>query len=472
MSTAQQLGLIGNSIKVQSLPTASAETFGAGNRFYTLIGQQEGYITGHTYHTVVANNVYSWEDIAQAGPQGEDGLPALVYNDTWGYINVGLFNAAIETFNRTPIVGEKVVIFSTENQYTLATIESVSETTVGVRFSGPIIYTKGATGQQGPAGTTVYNNLSDIPVINQDLTASGFTPVANTYYRHTGATTAAFTQGVIYCYDGTEYKALDGSGGGISDVKMGGTSVVTDGVANIPPASETDGGIVTTWPQTFSGAKKIKASPSGSVQLELEPDVPATGRAYSKMRFNCITSSGTKYPFNVGMSQINRLSFVQMTSYTSTDFSFSNHADQSFLINVNTGGYSGGQVNCGAPRYQLYLNSSGYYNAVPMSNGTLMSTPSTWSSGTSGSVTLSGSGLYEIKASVGSGVFSTILNWDGSSICYSSSLGIQDTDAQALSLWHYEVGSTGILSLYKVDSTGSSTIDTTANISYRKIGIA
>lgn len=63
MSTAQQLGLIGNSVKVQSLPTASAETFGAGNRFYTLIGQQEGYITGHTYRTVVANDVYSWEDI-------------------------------------------------------------------------------------------------------------------------------------------------------------------------------------------------------------------------------------------------------------------------------------------------------------------------------------------------------------------------------------------------------------------------
>lgn len=59
-----------------------------------------------------------------------------------------------------------------------------------------------------------YNKLDNIPVINQDLTASGFTPVANTYYRHTGATTDTFTQGVIYCYDGTEYKALDGSGGG------------------------------------------------------------------------------------------------------------------------------------------------------------------------------------------------------------------------------------------------------------------
>lgn len=66
MSAGQQIGLIGSSVRVQSLPTASAETFGAGNRFYTLIGQQEGYITGHTYHTVVANDVYSWEDVAPA----------------------------------------------------------------------------------------------------------------------------------------------------------------------------------------------------------------------------------------------------------------------------------------------------------------------------------------------------------------------------------------------------------------------
>ena len=48
-----------------------------------------------------------------------------------------------------------------------------------------------------------YNQLDSIPVINQDLSASGFTPVANTYYRHTGATTDTYTQGVIYYYDGT-----------------------------------------------------------------------------------------------------------------------------------------------------------------------------------------------------------------------------------------------------------------------------
>ena len=58
-----------------------------------------------------------------------------------------------------------------------------------------------------------YNQLDSIPVINQDLSASGFTPTANTYYRHTGATTDTFTQGVIYLYD-TSYHKLGESGGG------------------------------------------------------------------------------------------------------------------------------------------------------------------------------------------------------------------------------------------------------------------
>ena len=57
-----------------------------------------------------------------------------------------------------------------------------------------------------------YNKLDSIPVINQDLSATDFTPVANTYYRHTGATTDTFTQGVIYLYD-TAYHKLGDSGG-------------------------------------------------------------------------------------------------------------------------------------------------------------------------------------------------------------------------------------------------------------------
>lgn len=63
-----------------------------------------------------------------------------------------------------------------------------------------------------------YNDLPNIPVHNQDLAVSGFTPVANSYYRHIGTTTDTFTQGVIYLYNGTGYAALgeSGSGGGKS----------------------------------------------------------------------------------------------------------------------------------------------------------------------------------------------------------------------------------------------------------------
>lgn len=59
-----------------------------------------------------------------------------------------------------------------------------------------------------------YSEIDGVPIVEQDLTASGFTPVANTYYKHTGATSATYTQGVIYLYNGTEYKAIDGSGTG------------------------------------------------------------------------------------------------------------------------------------------------------------------------------------------------------------------------------------------------------------------
>lgn len=303
-----------------------------------------------------------------------------------------------------------------------------------------------------------YNQLDSIPVINQDLSASGFTPVANTYYRHTGSTTDTFTQGVIYLYDTAYHKLGESGGGGISDVKVNGASVVTDGVANIPPASESANGVVTTGTQTFSGVKRFNSNVQIG-QAGTFPNLSIIGgnlviRSSSAVNDVSIYSySGSNKFANIvtaGRTVDTEIRYI----LTGRGKSTSSESDYSHL---DIQPYN---ENCIVRTHPTYGTS------------VAMFAPQSWSSGTSGSVTLSGSGLYEIKASVGSGVFSTILNWDGSSICYSSSLGIQDTDAQALSLWHYEVGSTGILSLYKVDSTGSSTIDTTANISYRKIGIA
>lgn len=75
-----------------------------------------------------------------------------------------------------------------------------------------------------------YNQLDSIPVINQDLAASGFTPVANTYYKHAGTTTDLYTNGVIYFYNGTKYASLDGSGGGGTAVAEQVTVAVNDWV--------------------------------------------------------------------------------------------------------------------------------------------------------------------------------------------------------------------------------------------------
>lgn len=55
-------------------------------------------------------------------------------------------------------------------------------------------------------GTTNYDELTDKPIINQDLSISGFVPTANTYYRHTGTTTTNYTQGAIYYYNGSLHK--------------------------------------------------------------------------------------------------------------------------------------------------------------------------------------------------------------------------------------------------------------------------
>lgn len=379
MSTAQQLGLIGNSIKVQSLPTASAETFGAGNRFYTLIGQQEGYITGHTYHTVVANDVYSWEDVACGN----------------------------------------------------------------------------------------YNMLDNIPVINQDLTASDFTPVANTYYRHTGETTSTFTQGVIYCYDGTEYKALDGAGG-ISDVKVNSASVVTDGVANIPAASETRSGVVTTGDQSFTGTKTITSDVSDGVVLHLKRPRPSSGRSFAKMKFYGITSSGSEYPFSIGTTSLTTFSFIQSFSYSGAYFKFSNYSGQSFEICVNTGGNSqAGQVNCGASGdYQLYLKSKGAYNAVPITEGTLMSTPKTWSSGTSGSVTLTESGTYQVYAA-DKGIYI-----DFGLIYVDLTTETRKSTRLDMSLSYVlDVGSSGSITINKIDTQSLTEETQTIPIYYRRVGI-
>ena len=55
------------------------------------------------------------------------------------------------------------------------------------------------------AGITDYDGLSNVPIVRKNLAQSGFTPVKNTYYLHTGATSENYTKGVIYkCVETTD----------------------------------------------------------------------------------------------------------------------------------------------------------------------------------------------------------------------------------------------------------------------------
>lgn len=349
MTTAQQLGLVGNSVRVQALPTASAETFGQGNRYYTLIGQQEGYITGHTYHTIVANDVYSWEDVACGN----------------------------------------------------------------------------------------YNMLDNIPVINQDLTASDFTPVANTYYRHTGSTTSTFTQGVIYCYDGTEYKALDGAGG-ISDVQVNGTSVVTDGVANIPVSAQNVKGVVSDVVRKSSQFKFITGTYSSGY---LSPDHQSKGFVLSK------DGSDTEFAIYPNTSWGN----IIYAGYQNQPL----HLYASVGDSLNYG-------HIGFYRLELRRYSSeSNYNAISLPNisGTMMVAPSTWSSGTSGSLTLTERGTYQFYTGSATKTNYTLLYVE---------LG-KESIAYAGKNAQLEIDTNNVVHVY--DMSQAEPVEVTVTLNYRRIGI-
>ena len=147
----------------------------------------------------------------ESGPKGEngkDGNATLLYS---GELSESITTAEISQVTRPQnrgILLKDILIStaaSTFGAMAQVTATPVGVTTVTVSFIGTLE-------SGGGSGVSDYNNLDNIPVINQDLSASGFTPVANTYYRHTGATTATFTQGVIYLYD-TAYHKLGDSGG-------------------------------------------------------------------------------------------------------------------------------------------------------------------------------------------------------------------------------------------------------------------
>ena len=139
-------------------------------------------------------------------PLPKDGNATYIYNGLLdsSVTDVQVAQITIPT-GRTLQEGDILISSYASTIGAMAQVVGITDGVATVDFIGRI---------QGGPGASDYNELANKPIINQDLSANGFAPVNGTYYRHTGATTDTFTQGVIYCYDGTEYKALDGSGGG------------------------------------------------------------------------------------------------------------------------------------------------------------------------------------------------------------------------------------------------------------------
>ena len=81
-----------------------------------------------------------------------------------------------------------------------------------------------------------YSKLENAPIILANLAEEGFVPEANTYYEHLGETTENFINGIIYLYDGKEYKAIDGSGsgGGVQSDYNQNDSTAADYIKNRP----------------------------------------------------------------------------------------------------------------------------------------------------------------------------------------------------------------------------------------------
>lgn len=81
-----------------------------------------------------------------------------------------------------------------------------------------------------------YSKLENAPITLANLADKDFVPEANTYYEHLGETTKDFIKGIIYLYDGKEYKAIDGSGsgGGVQSDYNQNDSTAADYIKNRP----------------------------------------------------------------------------------------------------------------------------------------------------------------------------------------------------------------------------------------------
>ena len=115
-------------------------------------------------------------------------------------------NSAVTLYINT---SEKIAVGEKTNGSITLTADSIP--TVSIPYNLEIVGTDTeglfelVNGYVPAAGITDYDGLSNVPIVRQNLAQSGFTPVKNTYYLHTGATNDNYTKGVIYkCVETTD----------------------------------------------------------------------------------------------------------------------------------------------------------------------------------------------------------------------------------------------------------------------------
>lgn len=237
----------------------------------------------------------------ETGPKGEDGKDGnatLLYSGELSESITTVEAAQITRPQNRGILVKDILIStaaSTFGAMAQVTATPVGVTTVDVSFIGTLE-------SGGSSGVSDYNDLANIPVINQDLSASGFTPTANTYYRHTGATTDTFTQGVIYLYD-TAYHKLGESGDGTTLNKY--TYTVPNSTSGIERAYR----IVKNAKGGFNVFSKMDSYEyNGGVLLKAE-------RGYGSVQFSMLGGST-----DVGTKQTN----IEIISYLSSSTMYMN----------------------------------------------------------------------------------------------------------------------------------------------------
>lgn len=302
----------------------------------------------------------------------------------------------------------------------------------------------GATGAQGPQGEDgnamyIYSGLLDSSVVDvqvaQITIPTGRTLQAEDILISSYESSVGAMAQVVTIADGVATvnfigQISAGGGGGISDVQVNGTSVVTDGVANIPAAG-TKAGVVINGTQTFYGQKTI---------------IPKyTSKDYGfTFLFEGVGVRAVFRPKSAGMGEM-----VGTYDYP-FGYVYAERIIAKTSLSSNTISRLTGNATIDVPTY----------------SGTMMVAPTTWSSGTSGSVTLTESGTYQIYMNDGkNNINFGVVYWDGSADTYTQAVFNSAHSGYFATI----IG--GVITAYDLSITGDSTTANTYTIYYRRIGI-